>query len=236
MDDVTEPLAETLTPVKRALVEVRELRARLEAAERKLTEPVAVIGYALRFPGGASDGPGFWRLLREGRDAVSEVPVDRWDPEAHYDPNPGVPGKMYTRHGAFLDRVDLFDAHLFGISPREAVLMDPQQRILLEVTWEALEHAGLAPDRLRDSAAGVFYGIAANDYGRLVFSDPAADVTRRPAPPSASPPAVSPTLSASAARAWPWTRPAPPRSWRCTSPSRACARGKAGSPSREGSA
>jgi acyl transferase domain-containing protein/SAM-dependent methyltransferase len=160
-----------LSPVKRALLEVRELKSRLEEVERRAREPIAVIGVGLRFPGPANDPESFWELLRQGRDTVREVPADRWDTEAFYDPDPEKPGKMYTRHGAFLERVDLFDPHLFGISPREAVTMDPQQRLLLEVAWEALEHAGQAPDGLLDSPTGVFLGMGNSDYGRWVFAD-----------------------------------------------------------------
>ena len=161
-----------LSPVKRALLEVRDLKARLEASERRANEPIAVVGVGLRFPG-ASDPDSFWRLLHEGRDAIGEIPTDRWDLDAYFDPRPQTPGKMYTRHGGFLDGVDLFDPHVFGISPREAASMDPQQRILLEVAWTALEDAGIAPDGLKESATGVFVGIAGSDYSRLVLSDPA---------------------------------------------------------------
>jgi acyl transferase domain-containing protein/NADPH:quinone reductase-like Zn-dependent oxidoreductase/acyl carrier protein/SAM-dependent methyltransferase len=138
-------------------------------------EPIAVIGLGCRFPGGATDPESFWRLLRDGVDAITEIPRDRWDIDAYYDPLPDAPGKMYTRHGGFLEDVDKFDAQFFGISPREAVGMDPQQRLLLEASWEALEHAGQAPDRLMGTRTGVFVGIGGVDYSYLSLKgdDPA---------------------------------------------------------------
>jgi len=132
--------------------------------------PVAVIGLGCRFPG--ADGPdAFWRLLRDGVDAIGEVPAGRWNADDLYDAD-GAPGKMTTRWGGFLGDVDRFDPHFFGISPREAARMDPQQRLLLEVAWEALEHAGLPPGGLAGSRTGVFVGISSYDYSRLQFSDP----------------------------------------------------------------
>jgi myxalamid-type polyketide synthase MxaB len=119
-----------------------------------------------RFPG-ARDLDEFWDLLIEGRDAIKEVPPGRWDIGAVYDPAPGTPGKLNTRWGAFLDRLDLFDASFFGISHREANDMDPQQRLLMEVAWEALENGGLAPDKLAGSKSGVFIGIGGVDYTHL---------------------------------------------------------------------
>jgi amino acid adenylation domain-containing protein len=130
-------------------------------------EPIAVIGIGCRFPG-ASGPEAFWKLLSDGVDAVGEVPPDRWDVDEHYDPDPSAPGKTTSRSGGFLDRVDLFDADFFGVAPREAVATDPQQRLLLEAAWEALEDAGLAPERLAGSRTGVFVGISTNDYGRLI--------------------------------------------------------------------
>ncbi|HEY1353934.1 MAG TPA: beta-ketoacyl synthase N-terminal-like domain-containing protein [Ktedonobacteraceae bacterium] len=126
-------------------------------------EPIAIIGLSCRVPG-AADATGFWRLLCAGVDALCEVPSERWDPAALYDPDPAAPGKMTSRRGGFLADIDRFDPEFFGISPREAFHLDPQQRLLLEVSWEALEHAGLAPRRLAASQTGVFIGISTNDY------------------------------------------------------------------------
>src|SRR5262245_52969206 len=120
-----------LSPLKRALLALDEMKARLDAAERSQHEAIAIIGLGCRMPGGATP-EAFWELLRDGRSAVREIPADRWDVDAYYDPDPDAPGKMSTRYGAFLDRVDLFDPQFFGIAPREAVSMDPQQRLLLE--------------------------------------------------------------------------------------------------------
>jgi acyl transferase domain-containing protein len=158
-----------LSPLKRAYLKLEELQTRVEAFERAKNEPIAIIGIGCRFPGGASDPDAFLRVLRDGVDAVSEIPAGRWDVDAYFDPRPGVPGRMYTRAGAFLADVDRFDPHVFGIAPREAVMIDPQQRLLLEVAWEALERAGYAPDRLGGSATGVFIGICRSDYGQALI-------------------------------------------------------------------
>ncbi len=146
MDDVTKRIA-NLSPAKRALLEKR-LRAANGSASAQTAEPIALIGMSCRFPGGADTPEVFWELLKNGFDAVSEVPADRWDAATLYDRDPSAPEKMTTRWGAFLDRLDQFDASFFGISPREAAQMDPQQRLLLEVAWEALEEAGLPLERL----------------------------------------------------------------------------------------
>jgi acyl transferase domain-containing protein/acyl carrier protein len=157
-----------LSPEQRELFDLLSQRARPETAP---PEPIAVVGIGCRFPGGANDPDSLWQLLTEGRDAVREVPRERWDIDAFYDPNPDAPGKMGTRSGGFLDDVDRFDAAFFGISPREATWMDPQQRVLLEVCWQALENAGIAPDSLAGSRTGVFGGLCTGDYFRWVYAD-----------------------------------------------------------------
>ena len=126
-------------------------------------QPIAVIGMACRFPG-APDPAAFWDLLRSGRSAFREISSDRWDINAWYDPDLGKPAKINARMAGLLERIDEFDPHFFGISPREAIQMDPQQRLALELTWEALEDAGVRPDALRDSRTGLFVGVVWHDY------------------------------------------------------------------------
>jgi acyl transferase domain-containing protein len=162
---------EELSPVKKALLEVRNLRAKLAQLENRSNEPIAVIGMGLRLPGEVDSPEAFWELLRNGVDAVTEVPAERWDNNRYYDSDYRAPGKVSTRHGSFLKGVDQFDAAFFGISPREAESMDPQHRLLLEVTWEALERAGQSPAKLMGSETGVFLGISNSDYQRLLLSD-----------------------------------------------------------------
>ncbi|HTN88850.1 MAG TPA: type I polyketide synthase, partial [Sorangium sp.] len=131
------------------------------AAETQGVEPIAIVGMSCRFPGGANDPEAYWRNLRDGVDAVREVPPDRWRSSADAAEHKG------TRWGGFLDRVDAFDPVFFGIAPREAVAMDPQQRLLLEVAWEAIEGAGLPKARLAGTKTGVFVGVCGNDYAML---------------------------------------------------------------------
>ena len=171
MDDVEKRIA-SLSPEKRALL-AKRLRVANATPRSVVTEPIAIIGMGCRFPGGANTPEAFWQLLKNGVDAVSEVPADRWDANALYDPDPSTPGKMNTRWGAFLDQLDQFDPNFFGISPREAAQMDPQQRLLLEVAWEALEQAGQPLERLAGSRTGVFIGIhsQSSDYCWLQLSD-----------------------------------------------------------------
>jgi acyl transferase domain-containing protein/SAM-dependent methyltransferase len=166
------PTAEALTPVKRALIEIRELKSQLAQAQGVLHEPVAIIGLALRLPGGVKDVSGFADLLWNGTDAITGIPAERWSLDEYYDKDLDAPGKMSTRFGGFVDAIDQFDAEFFGISPREAASMDPQQRMLLQVAWEAIEDAGHAPGGLSGSRTGVYLGICNNDYGRALFRYP----------------------------------------------------------------
>ncbi|WP_052420709.1 type I polyketide synthase, partial [Hyalangium minutum] len=145
-------------------------------AEQAADEPIAIVGMACRFPGGANSPEAFWSLLRDGVDGIREVPPERWRIDDVYDPEPGRAGKMYTRWGGFLDGVDRFDAGFFGIAPREAAAMDPQQRLLLEVTWEALESAGQRDDALMGSPTGVYLGICGSDYAQLSLGSLGSDV------------------------------------------------------------
>ncbi|HEX8847781.1 MAG TPA: type I polyketide synthase [Pyrinomonadaceae bacterium] len=164
MSNTTSDRVSQLSPIKRALLAVEQMQSKLDAIESAKTEPIAIVGMGCRFPGGANSPEAFWHLLRDGVNAVTEVPADRWDIEAYFDPNPEAPGKMYTRWGAFIDKVDEFDPGFFGIAPREALSMDPQQRLLLEVTWEALENAGQNSEKLAGSKTGVFVGMMNNEY------------------------------------------------------------------------
>ena len=161
MTDRRQLLQEALTTIER-------LESRLKASEALRHAPLAIVGAACRFANGIEDPEALWRALRDGADQVCDIPRDRWDADAYYDPDPKVPGKMVLRRGGFLKQGDLFDAGFFGISPREAAGIDPQQRLLLEATWEALESAGIPADRLAGTSTGVFVGITINDYEQLV--------------------------------------------------------------------
>jgi acyl transferase domain-containing protein/acyl carrier protein len=159
-------LADRITRLspKRLTLLALELEERLNASNGGRQVPIAVIGMGCRFPGGVTNAEEYWSLLSEGRDAIREVPADRWKIDQFYDPDPDAPGMMSSRFGGFLNDIRGFDAPFFGISPREATTMDPQQRILLEVAWEALEHSGINPGSLNGSPTGVFVGICNSDY------------------------------------------------------------------------
>ncbi len=127
----------------------------------------AMLGYALRFPGAADAGE-FWQLMVDGRDAVSVVPGDRWDADEFFDPDPDAPGKMVARRAGFVDDVSGFDAPFFGVSAREAMFMDPQHRLMLETTWSAVEHAGMAPSALAGTQTGVFMGLSTHEFAGMI--------------------------------------------------------------------
>src|SRR5829696_2639200 len=121
---------------------------------------IAIVGIGCRLPGGIASPDSLWQFLCSGGDAVREVPPERWNQDAVYDPHPDAPGKSISRRAALLDDIASFDAAFFGISPREAAVMDPQQRLLLEVTWRALEDAGIPAEKLIGSRTGVYIGIS----------------------------------------------------------------------------
>jgi acyl transferase domain-containing protein len=159
-----------LSATKLALA-IKTIREQQPDSDILLSQPVAVIGIGCRFPGRVGSPEDFWHLLQLGENAISEIPADRWDADSYYSPNQYAEGKMNTRWGGFLEGVDRFDAPFFRISAREASAMDPQQRLALEVIWEALWDAGIAPDQLAGSSTGVFVGIYGTDHARLLLED-----------------------------------------------------------------
>ena len=162
MTDLAE-LAAQLSPKARELL-ARELARIGTPVPSVAPEPIALIGMGCRLPGGIVGPESYWDFLVGGGDGISEVPSDRWDADEFYDPDPAVPGRMTTKWGGFVSDVAGFDAEFFGISPREAQATDPQQRVLLEVAWEALEHAGIPPDSLLGSRTAVMAGLSTWDY------------------------------------------------------------------------
>ncbi len=167
MNDFLDRISK-LSPKRLALLAL-ELDEKLRAETARQHAPIAIVGLACRFPGESDDPGRFWELLRDGRDAIVDVPANRWDAQAWFDPDPDAPGRMSVRNGGFLRDVDQFEPGFFGISPREAQTMDPQQRLLLEVTWQALERAGIAPEQLAGKSGGVFVGVCNSDYSQRVL-------------------------------------------------------------------
>jgi acyl transferase domain-containing protein len=169
---VSDRSESVLSSAKLALT-IKQLRAEKPNVSLLGSEPVAVVGIGCRFPGGIRSGADYWRLLHDGVDAITTIPPDRWDAEAYFDLDPQAPEKMNGRWGGFVPGADLFDPVFFGISPREAVSIDPQQRLVLEVLWEAIWDSGRAPGSLNGSRTGVFMAICGSDYERLAFEDAA---------------------------------------------------------------
>jgi len=170
MSDFLERVSK-LSPARLAIL-ADQLQRKLDAVERSQREPIAVIGMGCRMPGGVEGPDSLWRLLRDGVDAITDVPADRWNARTCYSADPEAPGKTNAAWGGFLEAPDRFDAEFFGIAPREAATMDPQQRLILEVAWEALERAGQNPHRLEGSATGVYVGISNADYAQLLLAQP----------------------------------------------------------------
>lgn len=146
------------------------------SGEAATSDDIAIVGLGLRFPGGADDAASFWQILRDGVDAIERVPAERFDVDFVYAPEAATAGKTNSRFGGFLNGIEDFDGDFFGIAPREAAAMDPQHRLLLEVTWHALENAGIAPSSLNGSDTGVFVGISTQDYARRAL--PPEDLVR----------------------------------------------------------
>ncbi|HWA54085.1 MAG TPA: beta-ketoacyl synthase N-terminal-like domain-containing protein, partial [Solirubrobacterales bacterium] len=159
---VAEALRESLKTAERLRLENERLRARR-------AEPIAIVGMSCRYPGGVQTPADLWKLVDGGVDAISGFPGDRgWGGEELFHPDPDHPRTTYAEEAGFIESVSDFDAPFFSIGPREATAMDPQQRVLLEGAWEALESAGIDPESLRGSQTGVFTGIAATDYGLFI--------------------------------------------------------------------
>ena len=155
--------------LKRVTTDLHQTRERLRQVEDRANDPIVIVGAGCRFPGGVGSPEGLWGLVADGVDAIAGFPGDRgWNAEELFDPDPAAAGHSYAREGGFLDDLAGFDAEFFGVSPREVLAVDPQQRVLLEVAWEALEQAGIDPLSLRGSDTGVFAGIIHSDYGARI--------------------------------------------------------------------
>src|SRR3984885_3509953 len=165
---MADQLQHATEALRKALVQVERLKSKNRALLERSGEPIAIVGMSCRFPGGVDSPESLWDMVADGRDVMSEFPTDRgWDLAGLFDDDPDAPHKCYARAGGFVDEVAGFDAGFFGVSPSEALATAPQHRMLLELSWEALERAGIDPTTLRGSATGVFAGIIAQGYGML---------------------------------------------------------------------
>ena len=153
--------------LKRAFLAVERAKSRVRELEEQRSEAIAIVSMACRYPGDVTTPEELWELLDQGRHGITEVPKSRFDVESFFDPDPEIAGKTYTRWGGFVGEIDSFDASFFGIPPREAKSVDPQERLLLESTWELFERAGIVADDLLGSSTGVYIGLCSNEYGFL---------------------------------------------------------------------
>lgn len=160
MEDI-ESYKNQLEEIQRQLAETKQA---LENEKSAQTEPIAIIGMSMRLPGKIKNADDLWRVLVNGVDCIEEIPANRWDKDALYDPDPNAPGKLYIKEGGFIEDIEYLDGPFFNISPIELESTDPQQRILLEVTHEAFENAGIDVNSLIGSDTGVFIGIDNVDY------------------------------------------------------------------------